>query len=67
MWFRHGVENWHLDCQIIAGKHDFIASISRHGEIYELTINSSSTKTFSSRDSLNKYLRNLDLEEIDLP
>jgi hypothetical protein len=78
MWFRCGVDVWHLDCRVGGildlergrverGEHDYIAAVTRKGEKYELHIPPSHLKIFDSKDSLIKYLRALGLEEIDLP
>jgi hypothetical protein len=78
MWFRCGVDVWHLDCRfggildlemgrVERGEHDYIAAVTRKGEKYELHIPPSYLKSFDSKDLLNKYLRALGLEEINLP
>lgn len=78
MWFRCGIDEWHLDC-LIGGKinlkegsvsvkgHDFIASIRRKGRRLVLTIPPSYTKIFESNEELNRYLKALGLEELTLP
>ena len=78
MWRRCGVDVWHLDCKVGGvidlaeskvkiSEHDYIAAVTRRGEKLELHIPPSYIKIFDSKDSLNKYLRALSLEEINLP
>lgn len=78
MWFRCGVDVWHLDCKaggeinLAEGKvepkgHDFIASVTRKGDKLELFIPPSYIKIFDSNESLNEYLKKLGLEEIHIP
>jgi hypothetical protein len=78
LWLRCGVDVWHLDCRVggvidlaesrvEASEHDYIAAVTRRGEKIELYIPPSYTKVFDSKEALNKYLRALGLEEIDLP
>jgi hypothetical protein len=78
LWFRCGVDEWHLDCQkggeinldrneVTPKDHDFIAAIRRNDGGLELFISSSRTKVFNSNAALNNYLRTLGLEEISLP
>ena len=78
MWRRCGVDVWHLDCsvggvidlaesKVKTSEHDYIAAVTRRGEKLELHIPPSYVKIFDSQDSLNKYLRALGLEEINLP
>ncbi|MEM2211226.1 MAG: hypothetical protein QW372_03115 [Nitrososphaerales archaeon] len=78
MWFRCGIDEWHLDClaggeinlkesKVIKRDHDFIASVKRKNDKLELLIPPNYTKVFDSIKALNDYLKALGLEEINLP
>lgn len=78
MWFRCGVDVWHLECRVggeidlaegrvKARGHDFIASVKRSGDKLELLIPPSHVKIFHSLEELNSYLKSLGLEELNLP
>ena len=78
MWFRCGIDVWHLDCQVggeidltlnkvTSKNHDFIAAVRRKDDRLELFIPPSYTRVFDSNTSLNSYLEDLGLEEISLP
>ena len=70
-WFRHGVDTWHLDCNLILDKHDFIASITRTNETFLVQIPDSSEQkavrqSFDSTKELNEYLTLIGLEQLKL-
>ena len=68
MWFRHNVDSWHLDCEIINNeKHDFLASVTKKEEKLELSIPSSNlTKTFDTLNELNDFLKQIELEAVKI-
>jgi hypothetical protein len=63
VWFRHGVDVWHHDCEVANEKHDFLVSVTRKGEGLELCIpRSNMSKNFRATDELNSFLRLVGLE-----
>ncbi len=64
----HQVDTWHLDCDPTGGKHDFIASVTKSNEKFELEISNDVGETlrkdFTSIADLNEYLRTIGLEEV---
>ena len=72
MWLRHGINIWHFDCQLISEKHDFLASVKKIENGYELYIPSSDLekelkKNIRSNQELNELLDALGLEKLNIP
>jgi len=65
MWLRHDVDTWHLDCEIRAGEHDFIAALYvKDGKLLLSITGESRQRSFNDRRSLNEYLARIGLEEL---
>lgn len=68
MWLRHGVDEWHLDCEVEGEAHSPMASVRRSGNTLTLTIpgeeGKSFTRTFPTTETLNRFLVELGLETL---
>ena len=71
MWLRHGINIWHFDCQVISEKHDYLASVTKNDNLYEVYIPSSEPekalkKYIQSNHELNELLDALGIEKLNI-
>lgn len=68
MWLRHGVDEWHLDCEVEGEAHRPLASVRRSANTLTLTIpedeGKTFTRTFPTTEMLNSFLGELGLETL---